>query len=855
MRDSPKDEHEIPSTEGVLPKVEPLLVHSERTLLLAMVKAFGGTAMEFDSAAPELFKHVTTLLSAGIHENLLTDEHRARLALIGFRILGPRVMADDGISSQSWDAADWWLQPKESWLVSPSSLSVAEQWDQKINDWKTANHPQVYRCAMVGLLALRIITFGFDPGAEETLDSLGGGTEIFRKTVADEDGQIEFGTDMSSVLAKRSVDESVFFSRNFGSFKIWELKSGISVSVGILGHPSWIEGTRECPESWVIKSLSGLEIPLSGTEEHEISALFDGLTKYQVEELLKDIDSTQRDRIISSIERRHEKLAEAPPVDPTRDRRILTGAHFWKSNLPPQLPLPFLNHLDLRNFSFEGANLKNKELVGCLLRGAILRRADCSGAVMRGCDFGEANLSYAWFYRTDLSGADLSKANLSYARFYEWEPDSNPLTYHIRYFVNRGHRVEGAAIFDRFTRLLGIEWGDPRYSPTAEEVAAQKARFKGWSQDDFNDLTSPLGPFRLGTLQKSALRRLAKIFFEPSPSSLFKPNSQPFAKAADFLPPTVFYPEEVLGSFPALRSMADPANLPLIKGAHPNADFTDKGRFSLRGGFIEDASLVNANMTGQDLEGAVISNSDLSGANLQRVNLRGATLVNVDLSGADLSGADLTETNFVNCNFEGANLNGVSMINCQIQQCTIKDVTITEGVIEGLILCQSFVHHVSFSGDQEGSGVIVGGIGFYDSIVMDAQFSGNTTVDEIELAGSLFVGSGPGILKAENCIVGQGSEWRDQVVQTASDAVLGQVLSQLRLEPSRGDGKGRTPSQAPDGSNPASILLTEVFCTRSGLLGEVPVLDHLRGLRIGYQGRAPLTEEAGYRKLILPVPR
>jgi uncharacterized protein YjbI with pentapeptide repeats len=525
----------------------------------------------------------------------------------------------------------------------------------------------------------------------------------------------------------------------------------------------------------------------------------------------------------------------------------LPGAPVWKSNFREQLQkLKFLNHLDLRDLSLERACLKGKELVGCRLGGTNLTGADCSGADMRECNFGEADLSSAVFLGTNLKGADLSKANLSHTRLFNDNHSYISRVIKITFLERMIPQVVDFAVCDQSTRFLDIKWDDPRYIPTNEEVKAQRARFEGWSRDDFNVLTASGGPFHLGTLQRAALNRLANI--------ILRPSTDPSAKAAEFLPDIVLNANEVLKSLPTLRGNVELASLPVIKGTHSNADLTDQGKFALSGGFIEDALLVNAKMTGQNLEGAVISNSDLSGANLQRVNLRGATLVNVDLTGADLRGADLTETKFVNCKLNGVKLDGVRMIDCQMQQCTMENVTITGGVIDGLILCQSFFQNISFSGDPEGSGLIVGGIGLYDSIVMGAQFSRNTTVDEIELSGSLFVGSGPGILKAENCIVGQGSEWRDRVVQTGSDAVLGQVLSEFKLESYRIDGKGQAPNRAPADTNPTSILVTEVLWTQGGLLGEVPVLDHLLRLEIGYQGRIPLTEKGGSNKL-LPMTR
>jgi uncharacterized protein YjbI with pentapeptide repeats len=622
-----------------------------------------------------------------------------------------------------------------------------------------------------------------------------------------------------------------------------------SLSFLLTQDPRSVEIINEQSGTYLIKGGMSQFTVYKGQSDFDLSCRFAGLRIEQVNNLLGELDQEILTSIVESLVVQHRKLAEAPRIDPTRDIRILPGAPVWKSNFREQLQkkLKFLNHLDLRDLSLDGACLKGKELVGCLLDGTNLTQADCSGADMRECNFGEADLSSAVFLGTNLKGADLSKANLSRTRLFNYNHSYISRVIKIPFLERMIPQVVDFAVCDQSTRFLDIKWDDPRYIPTNEEVKAQRARFEGWSRDDFNVLTASGGPFHLGTLQRAALNRLANI--------ILRPSTDPSAKAAEFLPDIVLNANEVLKSLPTLRGNVELASLPVIKGTHSNADLTDQGKFALSGGFIEDALLVNAKMTGQNLEGAVISNSDLSGANLQRVNLRGATLVNVDLTGADLRGADLTETKFVNCKLNGVKLDGVRMIDCQMQQCTMENVTITGGVIDGLILCQSFFQNISFSGDPEGSGLIVGGIGLYDSIVMGAQFSRNTTVDEIELSGSLFVGSGPGILKAENCIVGQGSEWRDRVVQTGSDAVLGQVLSEFKLEPYRIAGKGQAPNRAPDETNPTSILVTEVLWTKGGLLGEVPVLDHLLRLEIGYQGRIPLTGTGGSNKRILTMTR
>ncbi|EAC4377985.1 pentapeptide repeat-containing protein [Listeria monocytogenes] len=69
-----------------------------------------------------------------------------------------------------------------------------------------------------------------------------------------------------------------------------------------------------------------------------------------------------------------------------------------------------LSYADLRRADLSGANLR-----GANLSYADLRRADLSGANLRGANLRRANLSYADLSCADLSCANLRVANLSYA--------------------------------------------------------------------------------------------------------------------------------------------------------------------------------------------------------------------------------------------------------------------------------------------------------------------------------------------------------------------------------------------------------------------------------------------------------
>ena len=66
-----------------------------------------------------------------------------------------------------------------------------------------------------------------------------------------------------------------------------------------------------------------------------------------------------------------------------------------------------------RRADLSGANLRGANLRGADLSGADLREADLSGADLREADLREADLRGAYLSEADLSGADLREADLS----------------------------------------------------------------------------------------------------------------------------------------------------------------------------------------------------------------------------------------------------------------------------------------------------------------------------------------------------------------------------------------------------------------------------------------------------------
>jgi uncharacterized protein YjbI with pentapeptide repeats len=75
---------------------------------------------------------------------------------------------------------------------------------------------------------------------------------------------------------------------------------------------------------------------------------------------------------------------------------------------------------------------------------------------------------------------------------------------------------------------------------------------------------------------------------------------------------------------------------------------------------LMEAKLSGANLEEADLTAAYLIRADLSGANLSGADLTQAVLSEANLSGADMNEAELTDT-FLN----GANLQGVLNLTCE----------------------------------------------------------------------------------------------------------------------------------------------------------------------------------------------
>ena len=83
------------------------------------------------------------------------------------------------------------------------------------------------------------------------------------------------------------------------------------------------------------------------------------------------------------------------------------------------------------------------------------------------------------------------------------------------------------------------------------------------------------------------------------------------------------------------------------------------------------AKLIEANLSKADLKEAVLTLADLREANLSNVDLKGAAVDGVNLTKAELHDADLSEASLRDANFTGAQLDGASFRNSDLSDANL----------------------------------------------------------------------------------------------------------------------------------------------------------------------------------------
>jgi len=284
---------------------------------------------------------------------------------------------------------------------------------------------------------------------------------------------------------------------------------------------------------------------------------------------------------------------------------------------------------DLSSADLSGADLSGADLLATNLREANLRGASLIGANLIEADFTDADLSgadlsNAELGKVNLSGADLSGANLSGA--------------HLLWPDLRGTVIDDATLIEDRWRLVWEvinQGGQGRHlgSVDLSEADLQEVDLSG----------AYLGSANLsGTLLGDANLTEADL-------------TEADLTGADL-------------------SGADLSNADLNKANLSGADLSGANLSgasllwpNLRGTVIDDATLIEDRwrlaweVVNQGGQGRYLGSADLSGADLQEIDLSGAYLGSANLSGTLLYDADLSYATLSSANLGGANLARVDL--------------------------------------------------------------------------------------------------------------------------------------------------------------------------------------------------
>jgi len=103
----------------------------------------------------------------------------------------------------------------------------------------------------------------------------------------------------------------------------------------------------------------------------------------------------------------------------------------------------------------------------------------------------------------------------------------------------------------------------------------------------------------------------------------------------------------------------------------------------LRGAYLYEAQLKNADFRGANLEKTQLGHADLRGADFRGAKLSGAYLHKADLSGADLRGAEL------HSKIGGAELNMVKLEGARFDSRTVLPFDDAEAIRRGMVKSES----------------------------------------------------------------------------------------------------------------------------------------------------------------------
>jgi uncharacterized protein YjbI with pentapeptide repeats len=128
---------------------------------------------------------------------------------------------------------------------------------------------------------------------------------------------------------------------------------------------------------------------------------------------------------------------------------------------------------------------------------------------------------------------------------------------------------------------------------------------------------------------------------------------------------------------------ADLSHLDLLEAnlSGANLNWADLSGTDLSEADLSEADLSGANLNWADLSGVEMSGADLSDAHLNYADLTGGA----DLSGADLSGADLSFADLSGANLSDANLSDANLSRTVLEDADLRDADLRDADLSGAV--------------------------------------------------------------------------------------------------------------------------------------------------------------------------
>jgi uncharacterized protein YjbI with pentapeptide repeats len=113
---------------------------------------------------------------------------------------------------------------------------------------------------------------------------------------------------------------------------------------------------------------------------------------------------------------------------------------------------------------------------------------------------------------------------------------------------------------------------------------------------------------------------------------------------------------------------------------------------------LNDANLSNAHLNDANLNNAHLNNAHLNNAHLNNAHLHGADLSEADLHGANLSNAHLSNAHLYRANLSEADLHGANLSNAHLNNANLSNANLSEAHLHGANLSNADLSNANLKG-------------------------------------------------------------------------------------------------------------------------------------------------------------